>query len=268
MSIYIKEDPEFFNQAMLSITENQTIRPNEIILVKDGPLSLNLNHAISFWDDKLGDIFFVVELKRNLGLGRALKIGMRHCSNELIARMDTDDISRSNRFEVQIEYMRLNPECDILGSFVTEFEKDADVVTSYRNVPISHSNIIKSAKLKNPFNHPSVMYRKSAVLMAGGYRECHGFEDYYLWIRMILNGAHCFNISEPLVNMRVGCAMLSRRGGFWYAINEVKFQYKLLNLGFISYLGFVKNLLIRIPIRLLPNIIRSFFYKIIRRYFI
>jgi glycosyltransferase involved in cell wall biosynthesis len=265
MSIYAKENPIFFHQAMESITEAQSLRPDEIILVKDGRLVLDLDRAIDSWRIKLGKAFRVIELESNIGLGDALKIGLKHCSNELVARMDTDDIARFDRFEMQINFFNDYPNCDIVGSMITEFDKNPDIINSTRSLPKSHAEIIKYARLRNPFNHPSVIYKKSSVLAAGGYQKFHGFEDYYLWVRMIQNGARCANISEPLVNMRAGYSILSRRGGGNYAINEIKLQYKFLDLGFITLSRFIINLAIRIPVRFLPNKLRYFVYKVIRK---
>ena len=264
MSIYFKENPVFFDQAMLSITDRQSLKPNEIILVLDGDLTQELSAMVDKWNDKISSLK-VVPLDRNVGLGDALKIGLDNCSNDLVARMDTDDISHPDRFKIQVQYMEENLDCDIVGSFVTEFDDDPDVIVSSRLAPVEHKEIVKSAQTRSPFSHPSVMYRKYSVIKVGNYKKFHGFEDYYLWVRMIMNGACCFNIDKPLVNMRAGYALLSRRGGIGYAINEIKLQYKFLKMGFISNFIFVKNILIRIPVRLLPNVVRAFMYKIVRK---
>jgi len=264
MSIYSKENPVFFDQAMLSITDRQSLKPNEIILVLDGELTQGLSAMVDKWNDKISELK-VVPLEQNVGLGDALKIGLDNCSNDLVARMDTDDISHPDRFKIQVQYMKENLDCDIVGSFVTEFDDDPDMIVSSRLVPIEHKEIVKSAQIRSPFNHPSVMYRKYSVIKAGNYKKFHGFEDYYLWVRMIMDGACCFNIDKPLVNMRSGYTMLSRRGGIGYAINEIKLQYKFLEIGFISNFIFMKNILMRAPVRLLPNVVRSYLYKIIRK---
>jgi glycosyltransferase involved in cell wall biosynthesis len=265
MSIYHQEKSEYFDRCMASIWDAQTIRPNEIVLVLDGVLTKDLYKVLEKWKKRLNGKIKIIALESNVGLGVALAIGLNNCSNDLVARMDTDDISHPDRFKIQVGYMKGDLDCDIVGSFVTEFNDNPDVVISSRTVPLSHKGIVAGAKMKNPFNHPSVMYRKSSVIKAGNYKKFHGFEDYYLWVRMIMNGACCFNIDKPLVNMRSGYAMLSRRGGIGYAINEIKLQYKFLEMGFISNFIFMKNILIRTPVRLLPNVVRSYLYKIIRK---
>lgn len=265
MSIYSKDVPDFFNQAMSSITSQQSLPADEIILVQDGVLTQNLYNAISVWQSTLKSVLKTVVLRQNVGLGDALKIGLEHCSYEIIARMDADDISRPDRFERQIKYMQEHPDCDIVGSAITEFYDNPEVIVSSRIVPLTQYDIINGARLKNPFNHTSVMYKKSAIIAAGGYQKLHGFEDYYLWVRLIMHGANCANIPDSLVNMRTGYAMLGRRGGVSYAINEIKLQCKFLSIGFISFFVFARNLAIRIPVRLLPNKMRSFVYNFIRK---
>ena len=264
MSIYHKEKPHYFNQAMRSIWDHQVLKPKQIVLVQDGPLTDELFEVIDSWRVKLGDIFTLVLLDENLGLGDALNIGLANCKYELVARMDTDDISHPQRFKIQIQHMNDNKYCDIVGSYVTEFDDDPDTHLSIREVSCGNEEIIQHAKTKNPFNHPSVMYKKSSVISAGSYKKFDGFEDYYLWVRMILNGAKCLNVAIPLVNMRAGYSMLSRRGGLRYAINETKLQFRFYKLGFLTEIQVLKNLIIRIPIRLLPNKIRALVYRIIR----
>jgi glycosyltransferase involved in cell wall biosynthesis len=265
LSVYKNERVEYFNECMESIWHKQVVRPDEIVLVQDGPLSNELDAAIILWGEILSGTLKTIPLKYNRGLGDALKIGLDHCSNEIVARMDTDDISRPDRFKIQIQYMQEHPDCDIVGSMVTEFDDNPNIIVSSRSVPITHEEIVKNSQIKCPFNHPTVMYRKLAVMQVGNYKKFHGFEDYYLWVRMIMDGSRCFNIDKPLVNMRAGYAMLSRRGGIGYAINEIKLQYKFLEIGFISKFIFMKNILIRTPVRLLPNVARSFMYKIVRK---
>lgn len=264
MSIYFKEKAVYFNRAMQSVFDDQTLKPSEILLVQDGLLTEELSKEIRNWQHRLGDVLKIIKLEKNLGIGDALNIGLANCHHDLIARMDTDDVSHPDRFEIQVKYMMDNIDCDLLGSSVNEFDDNPDFVKSSRIVPLTHDDIVLYAQKKNPFNHPSVIYRKSAVSDAGGYKKFLSFEDYYLWVRMIQNGSRCANISMPLVNMRAGSNMSARRGGINYAINEIKLQRKFLDLGFISLFQLVKNLLIRIPVRLMPNSLRSFVYRYIR----
>ena len=263
MSIYNKEKVIYFNRAMESIWDTQTVKPHEIVLVKDGLLTKELEHIIQLWKNKIGESYKIVSLAKNQGLGEALNIGLQECSNELIARMDTDDISTKDRFKKQLKVFE-DMDIDICGSWVSEFEKDEKVVSSYRKLPQKHNELVKFSKERNPLNHPAVMYKKSVVQNAGGYKHMPWFEDYYLWVRMIISGAKLYNIQEPLVNMRAGYAQLERRGGLKYAISEFKLQKEFLNLGFINIFEFTRNVTIRFISRIVPKYILKKIYSRIR----
>ena len=263
MSIYHKEKPEYFDRAMQSIWDEQTIKPNEIVLVQDGKLTEELYEIIDKWKNKLGEKLKIIPLEENVGLGDALNEGIKHCTYELIARMDTDDIALPRRFEKQLKAFE-NNEIDICSSWVGEFENDEKEILSYRKVPEYHDDIIKFAKKRSPINHPALMYKKSTVEKSGGYKKMMWFEDYYLWARMILNEAKFYNIQEPLVNMRAGYGQLERRGGFKYAIEEFKFLKRLKDIGFLSNSQFIKSLVIRFVARVLPKSLLKNIYKKIR----
>ncbi len=264
ISIYHKEKAKHFNSAMHSIWKEQTTKPDEIILVEDGVLTDELYETIDVWKKELTDRLTVISLKENKGLGDALNIGLDNCSYEIVARMDTDDIADPFRFEKQITFLKENPNIDIVGSWVSEFESNEHDIVSYRKLPESHNEIIHFAKKRNPLNHPSVMYKKSIVHKAGGYKKMIWFEDYYLWIRMIMLGAKFHNIQEPLVNMRAGYAQLERRSGFKYAMNELVFQKELLQLRFINHFEFIRNITIRFISRIVPKGFVKLIYKMLR----
>lgn len=263
MSIYHKEKVEYLNRAMKSIWDEQTIKPDEIVLVQDGKLTQELYEEIGNWKEKLKDILVIVPLEQNVGLGDALNIGMKYCTYELISRMDTDDISLPHRFEKQLEVFE-NSDIDICSSWVSEFDNSENEIVSYRKIPEKHEEIVTYSKMRNGINHPAVMYKKEVVEKAGGYKKMMWFEDYYLWARMILNGAKFYNIQEPLVNMRAGYGQLERRGGFKYAIEEFKFLKKLKEIGFLSTSQFMKSVVIRFIARVLPKSLLKNIYKKIR----
>jgi len=263
MSIYYKEKVEYFNCAMISIWDKQIIKPNEIILVQDGPLTDELYENIEAWSFKLLGVLKIVIIDNNIGLGDALNLGLKHCTNELVARMDTDDIAHPERFKKQLEIFKKN-NFDACSSWVSEFEGSDDNIISYRKVPKSHDEISHFAKKKNPMNHPSVMYKKSSVLASGSYQKMLGFEDYCLWARMLTNGASFHNIQEPLVNMRAGYSQLERRRGFNYAVNEVALQKKFLAIKFINKFEFIRNVTIRFIVRVAPPFFVKSVYKILR----
>ncbi len=264
MSIYHKENPDWFNRAMQSIWDEQTVKPDEIVLVQDGELTQELYEEISRWKDKLKDILVIIPLEQNVGLGDALNIGMKHCTYELIARMDTDDISLSHRFEKQLEVFK-NQDIDICSAWISEFDKDEKEILGHRKLPEFQEEIIKYAKYRCLINHPAVMYKKLQVLSAGGYKKMIWFEDYYLWARMILNGTKFYNIQEVLVNMRAGYGQLERRSGLEYAKNELNLLNTLKKEGFLNNFEYIKNIFIKIPIRLLPKSIIKIVYKFLRK---
>lgn len=265
MSIYFKEKSSNFNRAMQSIWDEQIIKPNEIVLVEDGNLTDELYSAINLWKEKLGQKLKVIKLKENLGLGDALAIGLKKCSFELVARMDSDDISFQKRFEKQLEIFRRNKNIDICSSWVSEFDGDEGNIYAYRKLPESHEDIIKFAKFRNPINHPAAMFKKSSVLQAGNYRKILLIEDYYLWVRMILKGFKFYNIQEVLVNMRAGKAQLTRRQGLKYAINELKAQHLFYKMGFLNLYEFLRNTILKFSVRIMPKVILRVVYKILRR---
>lgn len=211
-----------------------------------------------------GGVLHAIKLEKNVGLGDALSIGLDECKYELIARMDTDDISMPDRFEKQLQVF-LDDSIDICSSWVGEFENDEKNIISYRKIPQNHNDITKFAKTRSPINHPSVMYKKSIVLKAGGYKKMMWFEDYYLWARMIVNGAKFYNIQEPLVSMRAGYEMLQRRRGVRYMLSELALQREFLNIKFINYFEFFKNCLLRITVRVMPKMLMQKIYKKIRQ---
>lgn len=258
MSVYHKEKPEYLRQSIISMLE-QSVMPDEIVMVKDGPLTKELESVLDEFSDV--EILRLIPLKKNVGLGKALNIGLGKCKNELIARMDTDDISKKDRCKKQLEEFRKNKSLSILSASVAEFDKDINTINNIKKLPSNHKDIVQYAKKRNPFNHPVVMYKKQAVQDVGGYKHFHLFEDYYLWARMILNGAICANIDEPLLYMRANEDMFKRRGGFSYFKSVLKFKWHMFKLGFLSFGDFVSAVAIRGIVSLVPNKIRIKIYK-------
>lgn len=259
LSLYIKERPNHFKQSIESILY-QTQLPNEIILVIDGPLTKELNDIINDYQSKIAYLN-IVTLPENQGLGKALNIGLNHCSYDLVARMDTDDIAKPDRFEKQLKTFQERNELDVVGSWIDEFEGDFTNIISTRKLPKSHKELYKYAQKRNPINHPVVMFKKNAVVSAGGYKHFPLFEDYFLWIRMLLNGAKFYNIQESLLYFRASSDMFKRRGGFKYACTEAKFQWHIHKLGFISLPRACMNIIIRFGARIVPNEVRGWIYR-------
>lgn len=263
MSIYVKERPEFLRQALDSIFD-QTKIPNEVVIVEDGPLTTELYSVLDEYG-KLYPQLKRVPLATNGGLGKALNEGLKHCSNELVARMDTDDISVPERFEKQLKVFEEFPQVEIVSSWIDEFVDTPDNIISTRKVPQYPYEVIKYGKKRCPINHPVVMFKKSSVLFAGNYQSFPLFEDYYLWVRLLLNGAKFYNIQESLLRFRTSEDMYKRRGGLRHAITEVRFQNHIRKLGFVSFSRFMLNVPTRFIARVIPNGCRMLVYRTLLR---
>ena len=261
MSVYYKDNAVFFDRALQSITDEQSVKPTEIVLVCDGPLNKDLDAVIEKYRSKY-PIFKLIRLQVNKGLGNALRLAVENASNELIARMDSDDISVPNRFEQQLLFFQNHPEADIVGGDITEFINEETNLIGKRSVPENDSDIKNYMKKRAAFNHVTVMYKKSSVQAAGGYLDLFWNEDYYLWIRMQLNNAVFANTGTVLVNVRVGEEMYQRRGGKRYYNREKKLQELMLKSGMISFSTYCENMLKRLLVQLLmPNKLRGWVFK-------
>ena len=255
MSLYIKEKAEYFDECMKSVL-SQTVLPNEIVIVLDGPISEALEDKLVYYEKNNPNLIKRIPLEKNVGLGLALREGILHCSNEIIARMDTDDIARNDRFEIQLKEFEKNPNLDICGSHIIEFEGCIDNVLSYRDVPLTHDEISKYQKQRSAFNHMTVMYKKSSVLKAGNYQHAPLMEDDLLWINMLISGAICANINDYLVYARTGIEMISRRGG-WSYYKKYKNGRKIIRkTKYISYWDYKKTVMIQFVVALIPRKLR------------
>ena len=260
MSVYYKEKPEWLEYSIESMLK-QTIFPNEFVLVEDGPLTDDLNSIITKFQKKYNNLFKIVKLKENQGLGPALKIGVEACSNEYIARMDSDDYSVPDRILKQFKKFIENPELGLVGSNVAEFEGNIKNVISFVILPEKQADIYKFSKRRCPFRHPSLLYKKSYVLKAGNYREFYLCEDYDLYVRMLSTGCKCYNIQEVLVYMRIGQDFYKRRGGYKYMKSILKFKNLQLKNGYFSLADYLKSTIPHIIVCLMPNKLRDFIYR-------
>lgn len=265
MSVYHKDNAVYFDRALQSITENQTIMPSEIVLVCDGPLNEDLDSVIEKYQNRY-HFFKIIRLKENKGLGNALKLAVENASNELIARMDSDDVSVPDRFEQQLGFFKEHPEIDIVGGDITEFIGEETNIVGKRTVPNTNSAIKQYMKKRAAFNHVSVMYKKSVVQSVGGYLDWFWNEDYYLWIRMQLNNAVFSNTGSVLVNVRVGNEMYQRRGGKKYYLSEKKLQKYMLDHRMIGIPTYFLNVSKRFIVQMmLPNKLRGWVFKTFAR---
>lgn len=257
LSVYYKENVHHLSQALDSIL-HQSVPPTEIILVKDGPLTEELETVLARYQQQY-PLLHTVSLPVNQGLGKALNEGLKHCRYPLIARMDTDDIANPDRFEKQLQVFEQHPEVDICSAWIEEFEDTPTRILAVKKLPETHAEIQKYARHRCPINHPVVMYKKEAVLKAGGYE---GFpEDYRLWVKMLGKGARFYNLQESLLYFRFSPSMVKRRGGWRYALADMKSQIDFYRMGFLNLPTLVCNLLIRLTVRLTPNRLRSVIYR-------
>lgn len=260
MSVYKNTKAEELQQCFDSLCR-QSVKAAQYVLVVDGAISAELENKIQHLSRQI-DCLDIVYLEKNMGLGLALREGMRYCKYELVARMDTDDIASERRFEKQIQCFEKDPDLSIVGSDIAEFEGDIDHIVSRRNVPQTHEEICKFLKKRCPFNHMTVMFKKSAVEKAGGYLDWHYNEDSYLWVRMFLTGSKFLNIKEYLVFVRIDKNTFKRRGGYRYYKSErdlFKFMRKNRIIGFWAY---QKAKLMRFVVYvLMPNGMREWAFK-------
>lgn len=265
ISVYYKENSLYLRQSLDSVI-NQTIRPTEIVIVKDGPLTECLDSVIFEYCNKYSNLFKIININKNVGLGKALEQGIKSCKYDLIARMDSDDICKFDRFEKQLKQFKKQPELDIVGSYIEEFNENINDLGCIRKVPVYDTDIKKYIKKRNPFNHMTVMFKKKAVLDSGNYKELIYAEDYYLWGRMSIKNKKMYNIPECLVYARVGNGMYERRGGLTYFKREIKLQKLFLEMQLINRYELINNLLVRFIARSIPNRIRKKVYvKLLRK---
>ena len=262
MSVYKNDKAEFVALAIDSVIEQQTVKPSEVILVVDGPIGEALKILLSQYEHKYSGVLRILWQERNMGLGNVLRIGVDAAQYELIARMDSDDISVPDRFEKQLAYFRQDESLAIVGGQIVEFIDSPSNIIGCRKVPLAHEQIIAYMKSRCPLNHVTVMFRKQAVLASGSYQEWHYNEDYYLWIRMALNKCGFANVPEVLCYARVGKEMYARRGGWKYFKSEAKLQQYMYNKDLISAGKLCYNIMLRLIIQvLMPNAMRGFLFR-------
>lgn len=258
-SVYKNDNVSQVEESLDSLV-NQTVKPDEIIMTIDGPIPEEL-HAFLYDYAKKHNILKLVPLEKNVGLGNALNEGLKHCSNEYVARMDSDDICVPDRFEKQIKFITENG-LDICGGAINEFIESPDKPIAKREVPLTSDEIKIYIKKRTPFNHVSVMFKKSVVLSAGSYQDMHYIEDYFLWCRMLLNNAKMGNSSDVYVNVRINEEMYMRRGGYKYFKSQKQLYKYMLNNKMMNVIDYIKILFIRFCVQvLLPNKMRAKLYK-------
>jgi GT2 family glycosyltransferase len=258
LPVWARDDAAQLERAVRSVTTDQELAPAEVLIVRDGPVPADLQKTLDALDGVR-----VLELPANVGLARALEEGLRHCTFDVVARMDADDVSLPERFARQLPLIAAG--ADLVGAGLLEIGADEDDVVGHRVPPTGAAEIARYARFHDPFNHPTVVYRRSAVAAAGGYRDLDLMEDYWLFARMIAAGARVENLAEPLVKYRVGASpdagSYARRGGLRLFRSELTLQRHLFREGFTSPAQAVRNVVVRGGYRFVPTRIRTVAYR-------
>ena len=264
MSVYKNDDYIFFDQALKSIYNLQTLKPNQIVIIRDGPLNLQLEKVLENFMASCKCRLDIICLKKNVGLGNALNIGLKKCVHEIIARMDSDDISKPNRFKVQLDFIENNPNIDVVSSYMEEFEGSVENIISKKSLPVDHNECLHRLKYGSPFNHPVTVFKKSRVLDVGGYKDIYLKEDTFLWLRMSAQNNIFGNIQESLLFFRVNKNMYKRRRGIKYVKSEIKLFAFRYNNNMISLKELILFGLPTVLIRLMPWFVLRYIYIYIR----
>ncbi|MBQ6205193.1 MAG: glycosyltransferase [Prevotella sp.] len=258
MSVYFRESSFFLKNALDSVF-SQSQKPDEVVLVKDGKLTQELDSVIEEYVQKYPELK-VVSYEENRGLGYALNYGMQYCTYDIVARMDADDVAKPDRFEKQIRVLEEHPEIGLVTAWVEEFVGTTDHITAKRTLPESPEELYEYGKSRCPANHPVTMYRKQAVFDAGGYQTELFPEDYFLWIKMLMNGVKFYCLQESLLYFRYSPETIAKRGGWKYAIDELKIQKNIYRTGYISLPRYLFNSVSKFTVRVLPLKLRMWVY--------
>lgn len=271
MSVYKNEKADYLRMSMNSMW-TQTVEPDEFVLICDGKLTDELDQVITEMEKDHPEKLRVIRHEKNRGLGMALQEGVQLCRNELIARMDSDDIAMKDRCEKELAVFAKKPELSIVGGFIEEF-KDVNEngypskTLTVRAVPETAEEIYEFAKKRNPFNHPTVMYKKSDVLRAGNYSDVRYMQDYYLWVHMLMEGEKGYNIQEPLVWMRVSGDLYKRRSGKLYRDIQIDLFRYMKEKGYITNIQYLSSVAIRSVSSVAPNWLRRMmFNRVLRKH--
>lgn len=262
LSVYNKENPKYLAASLSSLAQ-QTLAATEVVMVVDGQIGVELKAVLNSYIDVLK--MKIIYLPQNVGLGKALNEGLKHCVYEWVFRMDTDDICSPQRFEKQCKFIKNNQDITIIGTQISEFIDQENNVIRIRKVPIISKEIYQFAKKRNPFNHMTVAYKKSAILSVGGYQHHLYMEDYNLWLRLLAKGYIGANLTESLLLARIGNGMLMRRHGWQYVLSEWQLFRLKINLGFQNRIQGLITFLTRAGMRVMPIFLLKKAYQFLRR---
>lgn len=260
MSVYEKENPEFLNQSVQSML-NQTKKTNDFVLVCDGILNDALYRVVDNFCKEYPEVFNVIQLNSNLGIGSAANIGLSQCKNELVAKMDSDDISHKNRCAIQLAAFNEHPDITIIGTDISEFEGDIDNISSVRCLPAQHQEIYKFAKRRSPFNNQTIMFKKKSIMAVGGYSSLKRCEDYDLFVRVLSAGYKAMNINQPLVSYRLTPNAIRRRGTLVNTKSFILVRWKIFKSGYSSFLDFLIPCLAQLALNIMPIRLQKYIYR-------
>jgi glycosyltransferase involved in cell wall biosynthesis len=257
MSVYWKCDAPLLARALESIFHN-TIRPDEILVVIDGPIQIETQKVISLFQEKYSELK-TLPLDKNQGLAIALNEGLAQTKTKWLARCDQDDINYLDRFEKQLACLQKNPHAVLIGSHIAEINNEGEIL-SQRRVPESTQAIKKLIPFRNPFNHMTVIYDVNFIRNLGGYPNI-AYQDYGLWIKVIGSGGMAVNIQEPLVYATTGDDMFRRRGGIKIALDEFKLHHLMAQYQFRSWFGAIIWACTRSAVSLMPAQAKRLLYR-------
>ena len=259
LPVYGRDDPAQLERAFVSSVDEQTRRPDEVVLVQDGPVPDPLAATIAALVAGSPVPVRHLALPENVGLAEALTLGLDACTHDVVARMDADDLSLPHRFAVQMPIIEAGH--DLVGAGLVEFGAHAEDLVGTRTPPTDAADIAERARFADPFNHPTVVYRREVVRAVGGYTDFALMEDYLLWAKMLVAGARVANVAEPLVRYRVGAGAYARRGGLAQLRAELRLQWRFRRIGFTTWAQFLRNVAVRGAYRLVPERVRRTLYR-------
>lgn len=233
MSVYHRENPKEFFGSIRSMLD-QTVPTNDFVVVCDGPLTEELDGILDGFVRENPGIFQIVRLAENVGIGKAANIGLQYCKNDLVAKMDADDLSVPERCEEQLKRFEACPELTVLGGHIEEFSDNPEAPFAVRKVPVTNEEIRTFARRRQPFNNMTVMYRRNAVLAVGGYRDFRRSEDFDLYLRLLQANYYCENLDQVLVKARVNEGAFDRRGSWATLKGCAQSRWNSYRMGYAS----------------------------------
>lgn len=261
MSVYKNDDPNFLEEALFSIYDSQSEKPDEIVVVFDGPLTDELYRVLETFKKGKEEIVKYYPQESNKGLGEALRIGVGKCTGNYIFRMDSDDISHRDRFKIQKEYIESNPQIDVLGTDISEFNYSLNEKMRIRSCPQNHNDIVTMGKRRNPMNHVSVCMKKESLIRAGNYESLLLLEDYYLWLKIIVSGGKLANLPKSLVYVRVGNGFVKKRGSKTRIKGWKILQSYMLKNHLINYFQAITNMFLIVAFTYTPSTVKDYLYN-------